>query len=131
MLYIAKWWEQIMNIPLKTIYIFGLVIASFACGYVLTDVSPPQAFAAKEFCRSATPYGEGELLEDSTQTVCFDKKAGEYSFTCEGTYANIGEECGQTFEVDKQDAQKGIKHERENCRENEDWTCEKTKTDND
>jgi hypothetical protein len=40
-------------------------------------------------------------------------------------------ECGQTFEVDKQDAQKGIKHERENCRENEDWTCEKTKTDND
>ena len=77
--------------------------------------------------RSATPNAEGEPLPDSTQTRCLDKKEGTETFSCEGSYSEIGEECGQTFEADKKDLQKEIKNEREFCRESEDATCEKRK----
>jgi hypothetical protein len=49
-----------------------------------------QAEATKELYRSITPYGESEPLEDSTQTVCIDKKPGALTFNCEGTYSQIG-----------------------------------------
>jgi hypothetical protein len=49
-----------------------------------------QAEATKELYRSVTSYGEGESLEDSTQTVCIDKKPGALTFNCEGTYSQIG-----------------------------------------
>ena len=85
----------------------------------------PEAKAAHEFCKSTTPNAEGEPLPDSTQTRCLDKKEGTETFSCEGSYSEIGEECGQTFEADKKDLQKEIKNEREFCRESEDATCKK------
>lgn len=87
----------------------------------------PEAKAAHEFCRSSTPDAEGEPLPDSTQTRCIDKKEGTETFICEGSYSDIGAECGQTFEADKQALQKEIKNEREFCKESEDATCEKRK----
>ena len=57
----------------------------------------------------STPNAEGEPLPDSTQTRCLDKKEGTETFSCEGSYSDIGQECAQTFEADKKDLQKEIR----------------------
>ena len=115
----------------KTILVFFMILTGIAlvgAAPAVTKTSVlPEAKAAHEFCRSATPNAEGEPLPDSTQTRCLDKKEGTETFSCEGSYSEIGEECGQTFEADKKDLQKEIKNEREFCRESEDATCEKRK----
>ena len=115
----------------KTILVFFMILTGIAlvgAAPAVTKTSVlPEAKAAHEFCKSATPNAEGEPLPDSTQTRCLDKKEGTETFSCEGSYSEIGEECGQTFEADKKDLQKEIKNEREFCRESEDATCEKRK----
>ena len=111
--------------------IFTEIVLAFAVLVVTNTTIIPQAEAAQVFCRTSTPNIEGEPAQDSTQTHCIDKKSGTEYFICEGSYAEVGEECGQTFTIDnKRDAQQGIKDDREICRESDDATCEKIKADN-